>query len=151
MAIDNIALARRAIDEVWNKGMMETADQIGDKNEIFHDPLAGEVRGVEGFKQHVRNFRAAFPDLKFVIEDIGADGDKVYFRFVATGTHKGAFLGVPATNKRARVTGLALNRIQGGKFVEVWTSYDALGLLQQLGIVPTLEKARPATAAAHPH
>jgi steroid delta-isomerase-like uncharacterized protein len=152
MATDNTALVRRVIEEIWNKGMLETADQVADKNQVFHDPLMGDLRGLEAFKQYVRNYRAAFPDMAFVIEDIGAVGDKVYFRFAVSGTHKGPFLGVGATNKRGNVTGIAINRIQGGKIVEVWTSYDSLGLIQQLGIAPALDKLRPATSpAVQPH
>ena len=59
-------------------------------------------------------------------------------RWTATGTHKGDLMGVPPTGKRATVTGIAIDRYQGGKMVEFWTNYDMLGLLQQLGVVPSM-------------
>jgi predicted ester cyclase len=80
-------------------------------------------------------FRAAFPDLAYVAEEGLAEGDLVATRFSATGTHRGTFLGVAPTGRRVAYSGIDINRVQGGRIVESWVHYDALGLLQQLGIV----------------
>jgi predicted ester cyclase len=80
----------------------------------------------------------AFPDLHFTIEDQIAEGDKVVNRVTARGTHLGDFRGIPPTGKQVTVAGITIDRIAGGKLVESWTSWDFLGILQQLGVVPKL-------------
>jgi steroid delta-isomerase-like uncharacterized protein len=81
---------------------------------------------------------SAFPDLKLMVEDQIAEGDKVVTRWSATGTHQGELLGIPPTGKQTTATGITIDRIQGGKIVETWTHWDNLGLLQQLGVVPQM-------------
>ena len=143
MSEQNKALARRALEEVWNQGKLAVVDELTASNAISHDPNVpgGKFTGVEGAKQYVQVYRAAFPDVHITIDDQIAEGDKVVTRWTAIGTHKGGLMGVPPTNKRATVTGIAIDRYQGGKVVESWTSYDMLGLLQQLGVVPSLAPA----------
>ena len=79
----------------------------------------------------------AFPDLHFTIEDQIAEGDRVVTRFTARGTHQGAFIGIPPTGKQGVVTGTGIDRFANGKIVEAWFNSDDLGLLQQLGVVPS--------------
>jgi predicted ester cyclase len=71
-----------------------------------------------------------------------AEGDKVVVSVTATGTNKGAFRGVPPTNKEVTVDMVQIDRIAGGKFVEGWSRYDTLGLMRQLGLVPSPGKGR---------
>ena len=80
-------------------------------------------------------FRRAFPDLQYTVEEEMAERDLVMTRFSARGTNKGPFLGAPPSGRVVNYTGFDLNRIAGGKIVESWVNYDALGLLQQLGLV----------------
>ncbi|MDH3680723.1 MAG: ester cyclase, partial [Acidimicrobiia bacterium] len=79
----------------------------------------------------------AFPDLSCTVEDIIAEGQKVMVRFIVRGTHLGAFRGVPATGKKIEMGGISLERCAGGKIVEGWHYSDALGMLQQLGMIPS--------------
>jgi predicted ester cyclase len=81
-------------------------------------------------------FLTAFPDLHFTVEDMIAEGDKVVARITMSGTQQGAFMGIPPTGKHVAFTAIDINRIAGGKSVEHWWEMDALGLMQQLGVVP---------------
>ena len=132
------AIVRRFFEELWNQGKLDVADEIFATDYIFHEPVAGEVRGPEGFKQFVSMYRIAFPDLQFRIEDQIAEGDKIVTRWTATGTHKGELMGISPTSVQVTVTGIGIARTDGGKIVEFWDNYDALGMLQQLGVVPPL-------------
>ena len=81
-------------------------------------------------------YRSAFPDMQLTIEDQIAEGDKVVTRWTARGTHQGELMGIPPTGKQATVTGITVGRVANGKFVESWSNFDALGMMQQLGVVP---------------
>ncbi len=92
---------------------------------------------MEGAKQFAADFQQAFPDLQSTIEDQVAEGDKVVTRFRTRGTHQGESedLG-PPTGNRMEVTGITIEQFSEGKIVEDWTNWDALGLMQQLGLAP---------------
>ncbi len=143
MSEQNKALARRAIEEVWNKGKLEVIVELTASNATFHDPSVpgGKFTGPEGVRQFVQIYRTAFPDVHITINDQIAEGDQVATRWTATGTHKGELMGIAPTNKRVTVTGTDIERYQGGKVVESWASYDMLGMLQQLGVVASLAPA----------
>ena len=66
-----------------------------------------------------------------------AEGDRVVARMTVTGTQTGEFMGLPPSGKRTRVTAIGISRIVDGKFVEYWENFDALGLLQQVGAIPS--------------
>jgi predicted ester cyclase len=70
------------------------------------------------------------------IEDSIAEGDKVTVRITVEGTHKGGNLGVPPTGRRIRIEGIVVIRIANGQLVEGWNSWDQLGLLRQIGVLP---------------
>jgi steroid delta-isomerase-like uncharacterized protein len=137
---DNKALARRYWD-AWKTGHMAILHDIASADHIFHDGAGREVRGTPG--RTIPRFRTAFPDLHFAIEDIFADGDKVVVRWTAHGTHRGdiEIVGsagtIPPTGKQVTFFGIDIFHIAGDKLVEGWRSWDRLGLLQQLGAVPT--------------
>jgi len=128
----NKAILQRLHDELWIKGNLAVIDELFAADFVMHDPvLPMEVRGPEGYKQVVAMY-AAFPDMQLTREDIIAEGDKVAERWTMIGTHKGEFMGIPATGRRITVTGMGIYRLANGKFVETWASYDALGMMQQL-------------------
>src|SRR5258708_8897709 len=139
MSEQNKALARRAMEEVWNQGKLTVIDELVASNATYHDANVpgGKFTGPEGVKQFVQIYRNAFPDVRITIEDQIAEGDKVVTRWTAVGTHKGELMGIPATGKQATVTGISVGHVVNGKFVEIWTNFDALGMLQQLGVIPT--------------
>lgn len=138
-------LERKSIEEIWNKGNLAFVDQITAPDAVAHDPtLPGLTRGPEGNKQFVSLYKSAFPDAHIEINDMVAEGNKVAVRWTGTGTHKGDFMGIRPTGKHISVTGITVDTFKDGKLVETWTNYDALGMLQQLGVVPALE-----TSTAH--
>jgi steroid delta-isomerase-like uncharacterized protein len=143
MSEQNKALVRRSFDEVWNQGKFALISELVAANATFHDANVpgGKFTGPEGVKQFVQIYRTAFPDVRFTIDDQVAEGDKVATRWTAIGTHKGELMGIAPTNKRATVTGVDVDRFQDGKVVEAWASYDMLGMLQQLGVVPSMTPA----------
>ncbi|HXF61522.1 MAG TPA: ester cyclase [Caldilineaceae bacterium] len=133
---ENKQLARRAFEEVWNQGKLEAIDEIYAPNQVSYG-LGMEVPpGAQGLKQFVSIYRAAYPDTHFTVEDVIAEGDKVAVRWTATGTHRGELMGIAPTGKRVTVTGIAISRIENGKIAESWNNFDALGQLQQLGVIP---------------
>src|SRR5207244_13495439 len=108
-----------------------------------HAPAApgGALTEPEGLKQLVSMYRSAFPDTKFELNDLIAEGDKAAARISASGTHKGALMGIAPTGKRVSISGIVITQFRDGKQVESWSSYDQLGMLQQLGVVPALQPA----------
>lgn len=143
-AEDNKALARRFVDAVNNKDL-SVFDEIIAEDYIQHNPQVAQGR--EGVKQFFTYFFSAFPDLQLTVEDILADEDRVVTRWTMRGTHQGEFFGIPATGRQVAVTGMDIWRIADGKAAEHWDSIDNLGMLQQLGVIPSPDSA-PAGATA---
>jgi steroid delta-isomerase-like uncharacterized protein len=137
-AEENKAIARRDFEEVWNQGNLSAIDEIYTTDYIRHDAVIGDTQGPEGVKQVVTMYYTAFPDLHLTIEDIIAEGDKVAYRWTGSGTHKGELMGIAPTGKHGTMTGINIFRIASGKIVEGWISSDALGMLQQLGVIPPM-------------
>jgi len=129
---ENKALERRLCEEVWNKHNPDAADDLVAPDVIENNPLPGLRPGRDGYKQALALAFAAFPDVQITIEDLIAEGDKVVERWTIRGTHRGDFMGIPATNKRVTVTGIDIYRYAGGKRVETWSQYDAAGMMKQL-------------------
>lgn len=136
----NKAVVCREIEELFNQGNLDAADEIYAQDYVHHDPFdPTEVRGVEAARQYVAMYRSACPDLHVTVEDQIAEGDLVATRATVRGTHRGELLGAPPSNIRLEIKGLVLSRIVDGKVAEDWQALDALGLLQQIGLVPPLE------------
>ena len=142
MSEQNKEIARRVLEELFSGGRLEIADELLAPEAIGHDPALPEpTRGPEGLKAAVTGYRTGFPDLTITIEAQIAEGDSVCTRWTAVGTNTGEFWGIAPTGKQATVTGTTVDRIAGGKIVESWTNWDALGLMQQLGVVPAATPA----------
>lgn len=133
---ENKALSRRVIEEGFVKGNMAIVEQVFAANHVNHDAPPGLPGGPEGIKQFVSIYRTAFPDLQVVIDNQVAEGDKVATRWTSQGTNKGSLLGMPPTGKRATITGITIDRHAGGKIVETWNTFDQVGMMQQLGVIP---------------
>ncbi|MGF1662751.1 MAG: ester cyclase [Kineosporiaceae bacterium] len=128
------------MNEVWNAGNWAVARELVDPGMVVHG-AGGQVieQGPEGVIELVRAWRAAFPDGRMEVHDYLAEGDLVADRMTWVGTHTGApFYGIPATGTRVTVTSIGSDRIIDGRIVEGWGELDMLGLMQQLGAVPTL-------------
>ena len=142
MSAETKEIARRLIDEAFNGGNLDVVDELVSPEFVNHDAALPEpTRGVEAAKASIAAYRAAFPDLRLTIEQQVGEGEFVTTRWSATGTHQGDLMGMTATGKQATVTGITIDRIVDGRFVESWTNWDTLGLMQQLGVVPALATA----------
>jgi steroid delta-isomerase-like uncharacterized protein len=131
------AFVRRQIEQLWNKGNLEAAEECFTSEFVGRDPASlEEIRGPEGFKQNVAAVRAAFPDFHMQIVDQVAEGDRVVTRYVTTGTQKGELAVIPPTGKRVEVAGMGIDYFSGGKICESWEYYDVMGIMQQLGVIP---------------
>jgi predicted ester cyclase len=134
---ENKAKMRRFHEEVLNRGNLSVVDELLTTDFVEHAAPPGTAPGAEGVKQMIMMFRTAFPDLHLTEEDWIAEGDKVVCRYTIRGTHKGEFMGIAPTGKQVVITGIEIVRFEGGKPVEHWEEMDMLGLLQQLGAIPT--------------
>ena len=135
MSQENKDLAHR-----WNlifEGDFAIADDIVADDCVYHDGPPGLLPGPDGVKEWAIMIRNGFPDIRITEEDFVAEGDKVACRFVAHATHGGEFMGVPATRKQVNVSGIDIMRIADGKIVEHWATVDTLGIMQQIGAVPS--------------
>ena len=134
---ENIEVLGRFIQEVINQGRLDVADEIVQENFVELDPLPGQQQGREGLKAVIAMMRAAFPDIHWVADETIAAGEKVVTRFTWTGTQRGSFLGIPATGKSVTVKGVVIDRLSGGKMADSRILMDSLGMMQQLGVIPT--------------
>jgi predicted ester cyclase len=135
---DNKTLVRRFYEEVFNQKNTAAIDEFIDPHGVDHAAPPGTPDGIEGQKQLIGMYLTAFPDLHFTVEDLIAEGDKVVDRLTARGTHQGEFMGISPTGKHTTVTAIDITRVADGKFVEHWLEMDTLGMLQQLGVVPSM-------------
>ena len=142
---ENIVLMRRWFKEVWNEGRVQTIYDLMDENGIAtgQDQPGVVLHGPADFVALFNRIRGAFPDIKFTLEDAFGADDKVVVRWSAVMTHTGDHLGIPATNKKVRITGITIARIAKGKVMEGWDNWDQLALMQQLSTDTT------AAAASH--
>jgi predicted ester cyclase len=140
----NEQLYRRLIDEVFNQGRMEVADELIAPHAVEHQ-RGGMGDGPEGAKRTATVLRSAFPDFSLTIDDLVVDGDKVWARQRGGGTNLGTFFGFPATGKTAYIEVFDVVRFENGRMVEHWGVPDQLGMMVALGLIalPT----RPAHAA----
>lgn len=132
----NVATLERFVDEVINQGRYEAADELVQEDFIELDPLPGQQQGREGLKGVIRMMRAGFPDIHWVVEETIASGDKVVSRFKWTGTHRGDFLGIPASGRKVVVPGVVIDRLRNGKMADSRILMDTMGMMQQLGVIP---------------
>ena len=135
-AEDNKAVIRHLIDRL-NQKDVDILDEVCTPDFVSHDPANPQVRSREEFKQWFAAMTRAFPDLHFTLEDIVAEGDRVAYRYTLHATHTGSWRGAPPTGKPITTTAMALTRFRDGKSAELWQNTDALGLVQQLGLIPT--------------
>ena len=133
MSEENKALARRSWESVDNP---DSLDEVYTPDVVWHNP-EGDIQGIEQAKQFVSMFKSAFPDMGATVEDVVAEGDKVVTRITMRGTHQGEVEEFgPPTGRQVEAQGITIHRIEGGKIVEEWNSWDNMSIMQQLGLVP---------------
>ena len=145
-AESNKKLSRRFLEEAFTRGNMNVIDEIYAANHTNHGPgaLPTLPDGPEGMRQLVSFYRKAFPDTKFHIDEQVSEGDRVVTRWTATGTQSGEMqgMGIPVTGRPVTVTGVTVDRFANGKIVESWGIFDQMGMMQQLGVIPTQTQGR---------
>jgi steroid delta-isomerase-like uncharacterized protein len=146
MPVNNRDVVRRLYKEVWNDRKLEITEEVLSKSHALNDPtLTGSTVGPAAYKAQVQRFSAAFPDLRFVVEDYICDKDRVVAAWTITGTHKGEMFGIAATNKKVSICGISIHQLSAGKILDTQTVWDALGLMVQLGAVnPAKSESRAA-------
>ncbi len=128
-------LFRRTVDAVWHRGELDACDDLYAEHCMFHDPTF-PTNGVAGFKEFVRDLRAAQPDLHLDIHDVVAGEDMTAYRYTCAATATSEFRGLPATGKTYVMNGMGMSKWEDDRIVEDWTVYDMLGDLQQVGLIP---------------
>ena len=123
----NKEIARRFMEECWNKGDTRAMRDLIAEKCRYHDPA---FPGVENIEQHITAIRNAFPDLTFTTEDMIGERNEVVVHWTVRGTQRGPFLGVPPTNRACTVSGTSITRVEGGKIVEHWADWNVLTLMQ---------------------
>jgi steroid delta-isomerase-like uncharacterized protein len=147
MSEHNKAIVRRLVEELWNKGKLSVADELFAPNYEHHDASTLDFgRGPESEKKRATLYRTAFPDVRLTIEEIIAEGEIVMTRWSCRGTHKGDLSGIAPTGKQINISGVTIARLANSKLAEGWVNWDALGLMQQLGVVPELAKTKASAA-----
>jgi predicted ester cyclase len=139
--MDNKELVRRALEEPWTN--LDVLDELIDENYEGHDPASPEtLRGVQGLKDFINQYRSAFEGAQIKVERQIAEGDYVATRWEGRGRHTGELLGIAPTGKEVLITGQTYSRVENGKIVSEQTNWDTLGMLQQIGAIPTMELAQ---------
>ena len=147
MSAENKAIIRRLYEEIWNKRKVELVGEIISPSHALQAPnVSGSAVGPEAYKRQLMLFFAGYPDLHFLVEDTIAEADKVVACWTLSGTHRGEYLGVPATNKKVSVDGITIHHIANGKIMDSYSNWDALGMMQQLGVVPALGQPKSLSA-----
>jgi predicted ester cyclase len=137
MSADNKEIVRRAFEEPWRNP--DVIDDLVSSDYIGYDSALPEpLRGPQGVKENVNQYRSAFEGAQITVKDQIGEGDFVSTRWEGRGTHTGELMGIEPTGKEVVVSGLTLSRLEGGKIVEEWTNWDTLGMLQQIGAVPAM-------------
>jgi len=138
MSIEANKLAMRRFTKFINTANPNLAEELIAADAVFWVPGRPEsMRGVAGYMNVLGMMRGGFSDIQWTLEETIAEGDKVAARFTMRGTHDGTFFGVPATGKKIEVRAMNFYRLAEGKFVEEYGQPDLLGLLQQIGAMPT--------------
>jgi steroid delta-isomerase-like uncharacterized protein len=138
MTAETNKVVMRRFLEFINSASETLAQELISPDAVFHVPGRPEpMRGPAGYLAIIGMMRSGFPDIQWTLEEMVAEGDKVAARFIMRGTHRGTFFGVPPTGKTIAVPAMNFYRLSGGQFVEEHGQPDLLGLLQQIGAVPT--------------
>ena len=132
---ENIEIITR-FEYAFRAADQTTIDELCDAGLVDHNPAPDHEPTLAGFKQKVAGFKAVFPDLEEDLQEIIADGDAVATRWVVTGSLQREFMGIPASGQRIRVEGMNFYRLKGGRVTDIWTQFDGVALMQQLGAIP---------------
>jgi len=149
MALDNKAIVRRLYQEVWNERKLDLVDKLFAASHALDEPtFSGSQMGPAAYKQQVDRFFSAFPDLRFEMDDLIAEKEKVVVSWKISGTHQGEFMGIAATGKKISFEGISIIKFAAGKILDSYVRWDAFALMRQLGAVSALPKNPPGKSKA---
>ncbi len=126
---DNIEIITR-FELAFRAGEQATIDELCDPGLIDHNPAPDHEPTLAGFKQKVAGFKAIFPDIG---EDLQ---DTVATRWVVTGSLQQEFMGIPPSGQTIRLEGMNFYRLKDGRVTDIWTQFDGVAMMQQLGAIP---------------
>ena len=138
---ENKAIVRRFFEELLSTDIFAVADEILSPDFRFYFAGSPVAMDLESYMEFLVARRAAFPDRRFIVEDMIGEGDKVSARFTMRGTHKGEFRGIAPSGTELTMTGIDMIRISEGKLVEDRVEVDQLGMMQQLGAETSPQQA----------
>ena len=141
---DNIEIISR-FEHAFRAADQATIDELCDPGLVDHNAPDKDPT-LAGFKQKVAAFKASFPDLEEDLQDIIASGDTVATRWVVTGSQQQELMGIPASGQTIRVEGMNFYRLKHGRVTDIWTQFDGVALMQQLGVARRSRPAGPAAA-----
>lgn len=146
MSAEESKAIMRRFWEVWEQGNVELLDELLAPEYINHTLAAPDLPpGPEGVKEVVSMFRSGIPDLRVVIEDMIAEGDRVATRYALEGTHGGHLFGIAPTGRALSIKSMTVERLSGGKIIEHWRVTDELDMMRQLGAIGTPENNSTST------
>jgi predicted ester cyclase len=148
MAMDIKTLARECIEELFDRGRTNFLQDVSELSYVGHDPVRSKTVSLDDARAIAESFRAGFPDLRCAVNDVVTEGSRVVCRWRMTGTHRGPFLGFAPSGRKVAFDGISEMRFHEQRLAEQWTLYDCLGLLSQLGVLPSLEELSAARSAA---
>jgi steroid delta-isomerase-like uncharacterized protein len=138
----NLKVVMRGLYSAFNRNDQSALDALLSDAFVEHEDTPGIPSGKEGLKQFVAMVHRGFPDVVFELADIASEDDKVWARLIVTGTHRGEFFGIPPTGRAINIGVFDICRIAGGQITEHWGVSDMMGMMRQLGVLPS-----PATSA----
>ena len=144
MSTDAKDVTRRFYEEIINQKNVHAIDRFCTADFVDHNPPPGGKGSLDATKQQFLELVAAFPDLKMMVQDQIAEGDRVVNRVLVRGTHKGEYMGMPGSGKTVEIGGIDILRMVNGKAAERWGYFDDVKLMQQLGAMPGPTKVTPA-------
>jgi steroid delta-isomerase-like uncharacterized protein len=131
----NKQICREFLEELHNKDNLDIIDVYVDENVVSHDPFPGQAPGARGVRETMELYRKAFPDYRITFNDMLSENDKVMIKFTTIGTHKGEFMGFPASDNAISYEEVLILRLKNGKIIEHWAVADTLGFMQQVGAI----------------
>lgn len=134
---DNKAAIHRLVQGFWIEGNPGVMDEVFAAEFVHRTPGPGIPPNRDGLKQGNIMIRSAFSDSQATIEEVVVEGEKIAWRWTFSGKHTGQLMGIPATGKQIRLSGIVIDSFSGGKIIERWDQTDVLSMMQQLGVIPT--------------
>ena len=137
MSEANKAIARGSFEALSSgDGALDRALDMYSADVVYHSP-EGDLSGRDAVRGYLSVYFTAFSNINLTVEDVIAEGDKVVTRITTTATHTGDLQGLPPTGKDISLEGISIMRIADGKIAEEWEIFDIMGMMQQIGAIPS--------------